>query len=527
MRGVIGRRISNPNNFIIPNVTNQTTFSFCSGSSGSGRGRGRGVPTGSSPFDRSAPAKPPGQPAAESKPESSAQRQPPSSGSGHGRGHGVPTGSSSFDRFTPSKAPGQPASESKPDSPPQPQAPPSGSGHGRGQPSAAPSPSISSFSSFLTAVKSGAGRGRVSFASDPNESPRPDAQPAKPRTCTPNESATDSTQPSEPNLPSSIISTLPGAGRGKTAVTQQQQQQQQHQRQQPGPPPQEENRHIRARLQPQPRPEKAPAAETGSAQPKLSKEDAVKMAMKILSRGEEGEGEGISAGGPGRGRGMGRGRGRGRGRGQGRGRMRRQEMEDDEDGRFGGLYLGDNADGEKLAEKVGAEKMNMLVEGFEEMSGRVLPSPMEDAYIDALHTNCMIEFEPEYLMEEFGTNPDIDEKPPIPLRDALEKMKPFLMAYEGIQSQEEWEEAVNEVMERVPLLKEIVDHYSGPDRVTAKQQGEELERVAKTIPESAPASIKRFANRAVLSLQSNPGWGFDKKCQFMDKLAWEVSQHYK
>lgn len=42
-------------------------------------------------------------------------------------------------------------------------------------------------------------------------------------------------------------------------------------------------------------------------------------------------------------------------------------------------------------------------------------------------------------MEEFGTNPDIDEKPPIPLRDALEKMKPFLMAYEGIKSQEEWE----------------------------------------------------------------------------------------
>lgn len=42
-------------------------------------------------------------------------------------------------------------------------------------------------------------------------------------------------------------------------------------------------------------------------------------------------------------------------------------------------------------------------------------------------------------MGEFDQNPDIDEKPPIPLRDALEKMKPFLMAYEGIQSQEEWE----------------------------------------------------------------------------------------
>lgn len=42
-------------------------------------------------------------------------------------------------------------------------------------------------------------------------------------------------------------------------------------------------------------------------------------------------------------------------------------------------------------------------------------------------------------MEEFGTNPDIDEKAQIPIRDALEKMKPFLMAYEGIKSNEEWE----------------------------------------------------------------------------------------
>lgn len=64
-----------------------------------------------------------------------------------------------------------------------------------------------------------------------------------------------------------------------------------------------------------------------------------------------------------------------------------------------------------------------------------------------------------------------------------------------------FQEAVNEVMERVPLLKEIVDHYSGPDTVTAKQQEEELKRVAKTIPEKAPASVKRFADRAVLSLQ--------------------------
>lgn len=50
-------------------------------------------------------------------------------------------------------------------------------------------------------------------------------------------------------------------------------------------------------------------------------------------------------------------------------------------------------------------------------------------------------------------------------------------------------------------MKEIVDYYSGPDRVTAKQQQQELERVAKTLPQSAPNSVKRFTERAVLSLQ--------------------------
>ncbi|RZC02328.1 DExH-box ATP-dependent RNA helicase DExH9 isoform G [Glycine soja] len=110
-----------------------------------------------------------------------------------------------------------------------------------------------------------------------------------------------------------------------------------------------------------------------------------------------------------------------------------------------------------------------------------------------------IEFEPEYLVE--FDNPDIDEKEPIPLRDALEKAKPFLMSYEGIQSQEVWEKTMEETMARVPLLKKIVDHYSGPDRVTTKKRQEELDRVAKTLPESAPSSVEQFTNRSVISLQ--------------------------
>ena len=51
---------------------------------------------------------------------------------------------------------------------------------------------------------------------------------------------------------------------------------------------------------------------------------------------------------------------------------------------------------------------------------------------------CMqIEFEPEYHVN-FG-NPDIDEKPPMSLEEMLQKVKPFIVAFEGIQNQEEWE----------------------------------------------------------------------------------------
>ncbi|KAK9676972.1 hypothetical protein RND81_11G113200 [Saponaria officinalis] len=101
--------------------------------------------------------------------------------------------------------------------------------------------------------------------------------------------------------------------------------------------------------------------------------------------------------------------------------------------------MGDDADGEKLAQKLEPAAMAELTEVFEDLSTDVLPDPVEEEYIEALDTNYQIEFEPEYLVGDFETNPDIHENPPIPLRDALEKMKPFLMAYEGIESQEEWE----------------------------------------------------------------------------------------
>ncbi|GKV29291.1 hypothetical protein SLEP1_g38229 [Rubroshorea leprosula] len=68
-----------------------------------------------------------------------------------------------------------------------------------------------------------------------------------------------------------------------------------------------------------------------------------------------------------------------------------------------------------------------------------------------------------------------------------------------------FQEAVKEAIERVLLWEKVIDQYCRPDRITAKKQQEELEKVAKNIPNSAPASVKQSANRLVLSLQSNPG----------------------
>lgn len=110
--------------------------------------------------------------------------------------------------------------------------------------------------------------------------------------------------------------------------------------------------------------------------------------MGILAKRSENEASGIG-GGEGS-MGMGGGRGRGRRRRQ-REFTRKEELDEDIGS---GLFLGNNADGEKLARAIGSENMNKLVEGFEEVCSRVLPSPIEDAYVDALHTNLMVSGSP-------------------------------------------------------------------------------------------------------------------------------------
>ncbi|GAU32876.1 hypothetical protein TSUD_210970 [Trifolium subterraneum] len=478
MRGTIGIRLQNSN---ISNATRQTLAPF-STSSGFGGGGGDGR------------------------------------GGGRGRGGGF-SGPPQFN-FIEKPAPGNPNSnESKSNSTDSP-IPPGGAGRGHGRGGNVPPPTgFPSFSSFMSSIQQPSiGRGRgfgplpSQFDNDKQQQnqqqqQQPDSVPKKPVFIRREDNASQTTRdnvlpPRKPvfirtedvkpidlsgdgesdsrfsmNLPSGALF---GSGRGKTVEKVDRE----------APPVNVENRHIRAR--------QTPGDGDGTS-------ENVRRRQFVNDDGD-GSGSGRGRGRESRGRGMyARGRG-GRGRG-GRGRGGFRGGSDDRTGRVQdtshsyaeGLFLGDNADGEKLAKRVGPEIMNQLAEGFEEIVERVLPSPLEDEFVEALGINCAIEFEPEYIME--FENPDIDEKEPMPLRDALEKMKPFLMKYEGIRSNEEWEEVMKEIMERVPLLKKIVDHYSGPDRVTAKKQNQELERVAKTLPSSAPSSVKEFTDRAVKSLQ--------------------------
>ena len=50
-------------------------------------------------------------------------------------------------------------------------------------------------------------------------------------------------------------------------------------------------------------------------------------------------------------------------------------------------------------------------------------------------------------------------------------------------------------------MKELIDMYSGPDVVAAKQQQEELQRVANTLPDNIPSSVKQFIDKTLLSLK--------------------------
>ncbi|MED6143774.1 hypothetical protein PIB30_009023 [Stylosanthes scabra] len=367
MRGIIGVRLQNPT---ISNATRNTLTQF-STSSGFGGGGGRGGGRGRGGF-----------------------------------GLGGPFGVNE-------RAPGKPSSgDPKSEAPEAPAPPPpiSGRGHGRGRPADPPS-GMPSFSSFMSSIKQpSAGRGRggplLSHIQQDSQQ-QPDSEPKKSIFFKREEedgagtgASSDVSPPKAPslsssdvesdqkNLPGGILGVLSGTGRGKPEK-------------QPDPIAQgsQENRHIRTQRAPGigGGDLRAPAAATAAAlsdsvpkrQPTQSVDDAVNAARRILLQKDNGDGSG-------RGRGR-RGFDQGRGGGRGREGFRVWDLEErggrdkDEKASPIGLFHGDDdADGERFAKRVGPDIMNQLTAGFEEMAHSVLPSPLEDEYLEAFDTNCAV-----------------------------------------------------------------------------------------------------------------------------------------
>ncbi|KAJ7554307.1 hypothetical protein O6H91_06G134500 [Diphasiastrum complanatum] len=125
----------------------------------------------------------------------------------------------------------------------------------------------------------------------------------------------------------------------------------------------------------------------------------------------------------------------------------------------------------------------------------------EDIIKSSLHGRFLVDFEPEYAMEEFGRNPDIEEKPFPSLEETLEQAKHLLMPLEGLTEEKDWQDAVQKVVSNASHLEKLVEAYSGPARVTARQQNIELESIAESLPAYIAPEMKAFTERALITLQ--------------------------
>lgn len=148
---------------------------------------------------------------------------------------------------------------------------------------------------------------------------------------------------------------------------------------------------------------------------------------------------------------------------------------------------------------------------------RLITLEEEEQFKSSLHSKFLVDFEPEYAMEYFGINPDIDELPQKSLQEILAEAKPFMMI-EGM-TDAQWDEEVQDVLEKAPHLENLVNLYAGPNRLTAREQVSKLQAVADTMPAHVAPEIKDFMSQAMLTLQSNPGIRMKEKERLMNKFV--------
>lgn len=148
---------------------------------------------------------------------------------------------------------------------------------------------------------------------------------------------------------------------------------------------------------------------------------------------------------------------------------------------------------------------------------RLITLEEEEQFKSSLHSKFLVDFEPEYAMEYFGINPDIDELPQKSLQEILAEAKPFMMI-EGM-TDAQWDGEVQDVLEKAPHLENFVNLYAGPNRLTAREQVSKLQAVADTMPAHVAPEIKDFMSQAMLTLQSNPGIRMKEKERLMNKFV--------
>lgn len=242
-----------------------------------------------------------------------------------------------------------------------------GRGRGRGDGPHPSSPLLPSFPSFFPSSSSqGRGRGMTSPGPPPPPPQNPDPTPKKPVFFSRDDPHPPSEAHEDPLRKPDMSSFVSALGRGKPTTIPSQSK--------PGPKKTDGNRHMPKR------------------------EDAARRAMEILSRGGPGGGM------------RGRGRtGRGQRGMQGHDDGRRQSAVTEGDIPWYEMdeealkkYYGDDGEDEevlkeRLKETLGEEKVNILDGALERALLIARPSPMEDSYQDAVHTNNMVSLFPSFL----------------------------------------------------------------------------------------------------------------------------------
>eukprot|EP00850_Spirogloea_muscicola_P013379 SM000090S24341 [mRNA] locus=s90:521994:523301:+ [translate_table: standard] len=147
----------------------------------------------------------------------------------------------------------------------------------------------------------------------------------------------------------------------------------------------------------------------------------------------------------------------------------------------------------------------------------------EMLFLREMHGKLLLDLEPQYTMEDFDLNPDIEEAPRPSLEEYLLSSKDELMKLSGAKSDEEFQAHIAEALQRADELKQVVESYAGPKQKTARQENMILAGIAGELPSDAAPEVVNFTQRALLTLQNNPSWNLSQKQHVLSNIVKQLS----